>query len=59
MDFTKIDTVRLEIKFKDGNIRSAVITPEAIQDLMSFHDISALDETLKALMEQKENEIDS
>lgn len=59
MDFRKIESVRLEIEFKDGNRRSAVINPETIQDLMSFHDISALDETFRALIEQKESETNS
>jgi len=59
MDFRKIESVRLEIEFKDGNRRSAVMSPEMIQDLMSFHDISALDETFRSLVEQKENEDNS
>lgn len=59
MKFENVESVRLEVEFKDGNRRSAVINPETIQDLMSFHDISALDEILQLIMEQKENEENS
>jgi len=51
MKYDKLKNIRLEIEFMDGKKLSCDISPRSMQELLAYHDISALHTTFDKLLE--------
>lgn len=57
MTYGDIKTVKIEIEFNNGRKVFSKLDPQMMQELMAYHDISALEETFQSLLKSVKDEV--